>query len=164
MTHTGKRLGLALGLTMLLAAGGCRSQALPWVELKGQRYQVELAMDEASRSQGLMFRDQLPQQQGMLFVFPVQAPQAFWMRNTRIPLDILYFDQALRLVSITPEAPPCHATRCPAYPSRGPARFVLELNAGHARQLGLKPGDRLTLAPELQAQIQPPPHHDASAP
>lgn len=157
MIFPGKRSARALGLAALFLATSCSGESLPWVELNGQRYQVELAMDDASRVRGLMFRDHLPEQQGMLFVFPKQGPQAFWMKNTKIPLDIIYFDEGLSLVSVSAGASPCTTRTCPAYPSKGPARFVLELNAGQAQRLGLKPGDRLQLSPALLSQIDPPP-------
>jgi beta-fructofuranosidase len=105
--------------------------------------------DDASRTRGLMFRDSMPKDRGMLFVFETEEPLAFWMKNTRIPLDIFYFDKSLRLVSVAAGVPPCTTQRCPNYPSAGPAMFTLELNAGRARTLGAKPGDRLLLAPEI---------------
>lgn len=160
------KMGMKLGwLMQVLAIGllcGCATSQGPWVELKGYRYQVELAMDEAARMRGLMFRDSMPEDQGMLFVFERQEPQAFWMRNTRIPLDILYFDDALRLVSATHGAPPCTTPTCPSYPSARPARFVLELNAGHARRLGVTAGDTLILEPQLRSRLDPPPRDSIS--
>lgn len=163
MLLSGKQSACLLGLAALFSATGCNGESMPWVELNGQRYQVELAMDEPSRVRGLMFRDQLPEQQGMLFVFPNQQPQAFWMKNTKIPLDIIYFDADLNLVSVAAGASPCRTSTCPAYPSKGPARFVLELNAGHAQRLGLKPGDRLALSPDILKQIDPPPQRSSEA-
>lgn len=149
-------LAFALPVAAILLTG-CTGSGAPWVEVKGHRYEVELALDDEARQRGLMFRDQMDANRGMLFVFEREEAQAFWMRNTRIPLDILYFDGALRLVSVAAGAPPCTTQTCPSYPSEGPARFVLELNAGHARRLGLAPGDVLTVAPQIRAQIQPPP-------
>lgn len=127
----------------------CATERMPWVELKGQRFVVELADTDASRERGLMFRDALPEDQGMLFVFDQTQPLAFWMRNTRIPLDILYFDDDLKLVSMAEGVPPCTTQQCPSYPSDAPARFTLELNAGLARQLGARRGDALVLDPAL---------------
>ncbi|WP_083489661.1 DUF192 domain-containing protein [Stenotrophomonas ginsengisoli] len=123
---------------------------LPWVELAGQRYEVELATDDHSRAQGLMYRTQLPAGRGMLFIHDRQEWQAYWMKNTRIPLDILYFDSQLRLVSQQRNVPPCPPrSDCPPYPSEGPARYVLELNAGHAARLQLQNGQRLILGPGI---------------
>ncbi len=87
----------------------------------------------------------------MLFVFATSVPQAFWMKNTLIPLDILYFDDARELVSMQLDVPPCTADPCPIYPSSGAARYVLELSAGTARRIGVKPGDQLTINGSLGA-------------
>lgn len=152
MRHPTKSLVATLMFSLMLSA--CADGASPWVELKGQRYDVEVAMDDDSRVRGLMFRDQMADSHGMLFVFEQQQPLAFWMRNTRIPLDILYFDESLKLISVAAGVPPCTTQQCPSYPSKGPGRFVLELNAGQAHKLGAQVGDELELAPALRARIQ----------
>jgi uncharacterized membrane protein (UPF0127 family) len=121
-----------------------------WVELDGHRYDVEVADDDAERQRGLMFRDEMAADHGMLFVHDTQEPQAYWMKNTRIPLDILYFDDARKVVSQQRDVPPCSAgDRCPPYPSAAPARYVLELNAGEAARIGLKDGDELRFGPDI---------------
>ena len=117
----------------------------PYVELKGERFSVELAQTQEKQALGLMFRDSLPDDHGMLFIFPREARRSFWMKNCRIPLDIFYFDSNLALVSVSENTPPCRTQRCPSYPSEGPARYVLELNAGKAAQLGIKTGDVMEL-------------------
>ena len=119
--------------------------ATPAVELHGQRFSVEFATDDASREHGLMMRTKLAPDHGMLFVFPYQAPQGFWMKNTLIPLDILYFDRDRRLVSTQSNVPPCKADPCPVYPSSAPARYVLELSAGTAHRIGVQVGDELKI-------------------
>src|SRR5690606_9676069 len=119
-------------------------------ELGGQRYSVEIADDDAERARGLMFRDAMPADHGMLFVHEREEPQAYWMKNTRIPLDILYFDNERRLVSQRRDVPPCTlGDRCPSYPSNAPARYVLELNAGQAARLGLRDGAVMTFSPDI---------------
>lgn len=136
-----------------LALSGCASGAgaESWVELNGQRYSVEIADDDAERARGLMFRDELAQGRGMLFIHERQEPLAYWMKNTKIPLDILYFDAARKLVSQQRDVPPCSlGDRCPPYPSDAPARYVLELNAGEAARIGLEDGAELTFGPGLQ--------------
>lgn len=121
-----------------------------WVELAGERYVVEVADDDAERARGLMFRDSLAEGHGMLFIHDREERQAYWMKNTRIPLDILYFDASLQLVTQQRNVPPCSAgDRCPPYPSRAPALYVLELNAGEARRLDLKDGAVLELGPAI---------------
>jgi uncharacterized membrane protein (UPF0127 family) len=119
------------------------------VELRGQRIQVELATDDASRQHGLMMRTELAANHGMLFVFPHSGPQAFWMKNTLIPLDILYFDTDRRLVSMQLDVPPCRADPCPTYPSEAPALYVLELSAGSAQRMGVHRGDELKVMGDL---------------
>ena len=137
-------------LPLLLALSACASARTPWVEVGGERFQVEVADDDAERARGLMFRDAMADDHGMLFIHDRQEPQASWMKNTRIPLDILYFDRDRRLVSQQRDVPPCSAgDRCPPYPSRAPAQYVLELNAGQAARLGLQDGALLTFGPGI---------------
>lgn len=137
------RLSNALiALCALLALAACQAGE-PWVEVHGKRFYVEIAADDESRARGLMFRDHLADNRGMLFVFRYEAPRAFWMLNTRIPLDIIYLDGELAVVSIVENARPCRRLPCPSYASQGPAQFVLEVNAGQAAALRLAPGDRV---------------------
>lgn len=141
-------LRLTLPLLMLLLSG-C-ANAGSWVELAGQRYKVEIADDDAERARGLMFRDELATGTGMIFLHDREEPQAYWMKNTRIPLDILYFDNARKLVSQQRDVPPCSAgNACPSYPSNAPARYVLELNAGEAAKLKLQDGAELTFSKDI---------------
>jgi uncharacterized membrane protein (UPF0127 family) len=138
----------ALLSTSLLLLAGCASASGPWVELNGKRFNIEIADDDAERARGLMFRDAMDADHGMLFIHEVQAPQAYWMKNTRIPLDILYFDDAHKLVSMQRDVPPCSlGDQCPPYPSAAPARYVLELNAGEAAKLQLETGAELKFGP-----------------
>lgn len=124
-----------------------------WVELSGERYQVELADDDRSRARGLMFRESMPADHGMLFIHDRQDRQAYWMKNTLIPLDILYFDAARRLVSQQRDVPPCKpGGACTSYPSEAPALYVLELNAGEAERLGLRNGVELEFGPGIPAR------------
>jgi uncharacterized membrane protein (UPF0127 family) len=141
---------LALAAAAALSLCGCATASGDgdaWVELKGKRFVVEIADDEAEREQGLMFRDEMAADHGMVFVHDAEEQQYYWMKNTKIPLDILYFDRARKLVSVA-HAPPCSdGDRCPPFPSEGPALYVLELNAGTAESLGVKPGDELRFGP-----------------
>ena len=147
------RLFHVLVPALLLALAGCASTGGHWVEVGGQRYEVEIADNDASRAQGLMFRDKMADGHGMLFIHDYEEPQAYWMKNTRIPLDILYFDDARRLVSQQRDVPPCSAgDACPPYPSFKPARYVLELNAGQAAKLKLEDGAELTFGPGISTQ------------
>lgn len=133
-----------------LALSACASGADSWVELGGQRYIVEVADDDEERAMGLMFREEMAEDRGMIFIHERQEPQAYWMKNTKIPLDILYFDESRKLVSQQRDVPPCSAgNQCPPYPSNAPARYVLELNAGQAAKLKLNDGAVLSFGPGL---------------
>lgn len=130
-------------------AGGC-SGGGGWVELAGERYRVEVATTDEARARGLMFRDVLEPGTGMLFIHEREEPQAYWMKNTRIPLDILYFDSNQRLVAQRRNVPPCASgIHCPAYPSGRPSLYVLELSAGEAARLELEPGTELRFGPGI---------------
>ncbi|HEY6137626.1 MAG TPA: DUF192 domain-containing protein [Thermoanaerobaculia bacterium] len=98
----------------------------------GTAIQVELATDEPTRSQGLMYRDQLAEDRGMLFFFPQSGEYPFWMKNTLIPLDMIWIDDQRRIVHVKSNVPPCKADPCPSYPPNANASYVLELAAGVA--------------------------------
>jgi uncharacterized membrane protein (UPF0127 family) len=147
------RLLLTLAISLLVSA--CNAQPATWVELKGRRFAVEVVDTEPLRQQGLMHRESLPADQGMLFVFEREQPLAFWMKNTLIPLDILYFDAQRRLVSVARSVPPCKRAVCPNYPSAGPALYTLELRAGIAAELAVTRGDELLFGPGIPLQGQP---------
>ena len=139
---------LLLPACLLLSLPACATDA--WVEVGGQRYSVEIADDDAERARGLMFRDRLEAGHGMLFIHEREEPRAYWMKNTRIPLDILYFDDARTLVTQQRDVPPCTlGDRCPSYASDAPARYVLELNAGEAARLQLREGATITFGPGI---------------
>jgi len=111
------------------------------VVLHGHRFSVEIAADGPSREHGLMDRTSMPADHGMLFVFPSSAVQTFWMKDTLIPLDMLFLDAHHRIVTVQANAQPCKADPCEIYPSTQPARYVLELNGGVAAKLGVRDGD-----------------------
>ena len=133
-----------LCILMIASCAACAAKS-PSVELGGSTFSVEIADTQEEQALGLMFRDSMPPDEGMLFIFPNEAPRSFWMKNTRIPLDIMYFDKELKMVSISADTPPCRISHCPNYPSTGPAMYVLELNAGKASELGVGPGDQLAI-------------------
>lgn len=142
---------LSAALLASFALSGCANAGSgAWVELKGHRYTVEIADSDAERARGLMFRDTLDADHGMLFIHDAEEPQAYWMKNTKIPLDILYFDHERHLVSMQQRVPACSAgDQCPPYGSDGNALYVLELNAGQAAGLGVKAGDPLVFGPGI---------------
>ena len=102
---------------------------------------IEIADDEYSRQTGLMYRDSMGDNQGMLFIMDQERPQAFYMKNTRIALDIIYVDSAKRIVSFQENAQPMDKT---SLPSGVPAKYVLEINGGLARTWDLQVGDSIS--------------------
>lgn len=104
------------------------------------RFRVEVADDPAERGRGLMFRQDLPRFGGMLFVYDAPEPVAFWMKNTLIPLDILFFDASGRLTAVHGNAVPGDLTPIPGGDA---VQYVLEINGGAARRLGIAPGAEL---------------------
>lgn len=139
-----RRFLYVLILAAFTACSACAAGE-PSVVLGGKTFSVEIADTSEKHALGLMFRDSMPADHGMIFIFPDEAPRSFWMKNTRIPLDIMYFDRDLKMVSISADTPPCRVARCPSYPSIAPAKYVLELNGGSAALLGVGVGDKLTL-------------------
>jgi uncharacterized membrane protein (UPF0127 family) len=111
------------------------------VLLHGHRINVEVAADDISRAHGLMDRTSMPADHGMLFVFPDSAVRTFWMKDTLIPLDMLFLDAHRKIVTVLHDVPPCKADPCPIYPSTQPARYVLELNGGAAARLDVRAGE-----------------------
>ncbi len=95
---------------------------------------VEVAATPRSRQYGLMCRDRLDRHRGMLFVFPREDFWTFWMKNTRIPLDIVWLDPYRRITYMIPDVPPCRKDPCPTYRPMKKARYVLEVRAGSIRR------------------------------
>lgn len=104
---------------------------------------VEVPDDGEEHMRGLMFRQHLPWNAGMLFAFNSEEPRAFWMKNTLIPLDMIFVGGNSEIVDIIENVPPCEQDPCPVYPSEEPAQYVLEVNAGFVQHNAVQVGDRL---------------------
>jgi uncharacterized membrane protein (UPF0127 family) len=131
-------------LGFLLAVGPVRPAGLPTLEIASKTgvhvFAVEIADTEAQRAKGLMFRKELPDGQGMLFDFQREQEVSFWMKNTYIPLDMIFIRRDGRILRIAENTEPL-STRI--IPSGGPVRAVLEVIGGTARKFGIAPGDRV---------------------
>jgi uncharacterized protein len=148
------RRGLSLAVLGLMLLAACAGAGTPR-DAKGDplepltittasgvhRFMVEIADDDAERQHGLMGRDPLADDRGMLFEFPDVAERGFWMHNTPSSLDILYIDPNGRIVSIAKNATPFSDA---VIPSNGPASGVLELRAGRADEIGARAGDKVS--------------------
>lgn len=107
-----------------------------------QTIEVEFAKNDEERALGLMYRSSMDEHQGMWFIFPEEAPRSFYMRNTEIPLDIIYLDKDKKVVSIAKNARPYDET---SLPSEKPAMYVLEINGGLSDKWGIEKGDRMEI-------------------
>jgi len=135
---------------LLLLAGGllfCQSERRDkFIKIylpNGKSVTAELVVTDEERQRGLMFREKLLPDQGMLFVFEEEGLYSFWMKNTLISLDMLWINKDRRIVHIARNVPPCKEDPCPSYSPERPGLYVLELAAGAADRLGLKLFDRL---------------------
>ena len=138
-------LALTVG-AWTLGFGGARAaegklEAIEVVTSRGRaRFQVEIAATQAEQARGLMFRKALAPDRGMLFTYKRPQPAAYWMKNTLIPLDIIFIQPDGRILSIVRNARPHDET---PLPSGGLVLGVLEIAGGRAAQLGILPGDRV---------------------
>ena len=118
-------------LFSLFSVSACAEKNPPKICFKNNTcISPELADSEFSRARGLMFREELPEKSGMLFIFPAEGIYSFWMKNTLIPLDIIWLDKDLRVAYIKSFVSPCKSYDCPSYNPEVKAQYVLEVNAG----------------------------------
>lgn len=161
MRPTTNRRWLVAGVLAFSFAGGCadgkpgsaapREGGRHLLLVDGQVVEVELATTPATRAQGLMYRRGLPPGRGMLFIFPEARPLSFWMRDTLIPLDAAFADEAGRILQVERmealDETPHVCTR--------PARYALEVPAGWFAEQGIKPGAVLVLSESIRrAQVE----------
>ena len=111
-------------------------------------FSLEVAEDEETRFQGLMFREDLADDEGMLFLFKTESRYGFWMKNTSIPLDIIWVNSQNNIVHIEEEIRPCQDNNCPVFYSQENALYVLELKAGTVKKSGIKVGNKVSLDEE----------------
>ncbi|PAC26182.1 hypothetical protein BWI92_26315 [Flectobacillus sp. BAB-3569] len=106
-----------------------------------KKISIEIADNDAETTQGLMYRKSMPDTCGMLFVFPDSQERSFWMKNTFIPLDLLFINSNKEVITIQPNRPPFSEEAIPSYK---PAQYVLEVNAGFCQRNGIKQGDKIS--------------------
>ena len=108
-------------------------------------FRVELQLTPQEQRRGLMFREQLDMDSGMLFVYEEEGDRTFWMKNMFIPLDIIWIDSNKEVVFIKEHVQPCREDTCPSLHSDKNAQYVLEINSGMAQKIGLSVGDRMEI-------------------
>ena len=137
-------VGLFVCIALLLAGARGHAAERSVLEIASKTgvhsFSVEVVDNEADRAKGLMFRKSLPEGTGMLFDFKTEQDVAFWMKNTYIPLDMIFIRADGRILRIAENAEPMSTRQIP---SGGPVLAVLEVIAGTARKLGIAPGDRV---------------------
>ena len=104
-------------------------------------FDVEVVTSGKKMERGLQFRTSLADKAGMLFAFPSEDRYVFWMKDTLIPLDMIWMDFSQRVVFMAENVPPCKTDSCPVYTPTAKALYVLEINAGTVKKLGLKIND-----------------------
>ncbi len=109
------------------------------------RFRVAIADDDMERARGLMWVKSLADDEGMLFVFDDDDLRLFWMKDTKVPLDMIFIAGDGHIVSIQKNAMPCRTEPCPTYPSAGPARYVLEIKGGVAAKKHINAGDLVVI-------------------
>ncbi|MBN2459693.1 DUF192 domain-containing protein [Candidatus Woesearchaeota archaeon] len=126
-------------LSILLTSGGCERQSQ--VCFEQACFEVEVADEPGERAQGLMHRESLDESKGMLFIFEQQETYSFWMKNTLIPLDIIWIDEKQKVVHIARNAQPCTGQECPSINPGAQAKYALEINANLSERKGISVGD-----------------------
>jgi len=140
-------VGILFALVVLVLPPSAEAQDMPREQLTvsgasgSHVFDVEVAANDVHRARGLMFRTEMAADAGMLFVFNSEGERYFWMKNTPLPLDIIFISADGRIVRIARSTTPFSEK---LVPSRGAAMFVLEINAGLSDSLGITEGDRVS--------------------
>ncbi|MDY6789378.1 MAG: DUF192 domain-containing protein [Candidatus Nanohaloarchaea archaeon] len=130
-------------IVLTFLSAGCTAAEKPYVEVGSKKVEVEVADNSSERLRGLMNRDDLSINTGMLFVYGDEDFRSFWMKNMSFPIDIIYLDSHRTVVDIKHSIPPCSSDPCPSYKSDRPARYVLEVNSGFSSANNVSSGDRV---------------------
>lgn len=131
---------LLCGSLYLSLAAGIKSIPL---YIGQEKFMVEVADTPEKQLTGLMYREFIPDDFGMLFIYRTENYRSFWMKNCRVHLDIIFLDKNKQVVNIHSNVPPCEDEPCKTYGSERPAQYVLELRGNRAKELNLKPGDTI---------------------
>ena len=140
-THTRT---LAVLLTLAVSAAVQASpREIPLELPSGKKLTVEVMESDADRAKGLMGRESLPLDRGLLFVFDAPSRHAFWMKNCKFPIDMIWLDAEGKVVHVAADVPPCKKEPCPIYEPDRLALYVVEINAGQAQREKVTAGARL---------------------
>ncbi len=134
----------ALFIFLLFFVGCQTAVQTPSVTINNHLFVVEIAQTPEQQEQGLMYRTSLEKDHGMLFIFQEEDQWAFWMKDTKIPLDMIFINKTMTIVDII-QAAPCTQDPCPNYIPQEKALYVLEINQGAAEQNHIKIGDSIDI-------------------
>jgi hypothetical protein len=138
-----QRILFAAVVPLFLATLGCNAPNHRSIRFESHVFSVELATTAEKRARGLMFREHLDPDNGMLFVFEQEGMHPFWMKNTLIPLDIIWIDKNKTVVFLSKNTPPCQHVPCPTINPGKEAKYVLEVCGGTADRIGLEVGHKM---------------------
>jgi hypothetical protein len=141
---------LLVWLLLMLIISGCidqtAEQSLTIITSSGKvKLETEIVDDPQERQRGLMFRENLEENSSMLFVFDLEMPLSFWMKNTLIPLDMIFVSENGTINEIKENVQPCNKDPCPSYPSNHASKYVLEVNGGFSQKNKIKIGDKIDI-------------------
>lgn len=142
-----KKMMIFLVIFLAFFAANCAQknpQALIKTNSGNVKLDIEIADDINERSKGLMFRNSMEEFHGMLFVFEAEKEHAFWMKNTLIPLDMIFINSNNEIIDIK-YAVPCESDPCPTYNPSGAVLYVLETNGNFTKRHGIDVGDRIEI-------------------
>jgi uncharacterized membrane protein (UPF0127 family) len=125
---------LAAVLASAAASVPATPAVIPLTLPSGTVLQTEVMVEDADRAMGLMFRASLPQDRALLFVFETADFHGIWMKNCKFPIDIVWLDEARKVVHVAEGVPPCRKDPCPVYQPMQRAAFVVEMNAAQAKR------------------------------
>ena len=141
-----KSLVIFIFIVSLVMLASCKSENAAFIDNGKEKIKVnvEIADNAEERAYGLMFREFLGENSGMLFIFDDETTRSFWMKNTLVPLDIIFISKDFEIVDIK-YAEPCKENPCISYVSKGPAEYVLEVNGNFTIKNNIKIGDKIII-------------------
>ena len=141
---------LFLVLVLVLFFGFFQKKKQGQVCFNNYCFDVEIAQTSAQKAKGLMFRESLKGNQGMLFVFKTEKKHSFWMKNVSFPLDIIWINANKKVVFVSYDSEPCYNnSKCIAIQPTASAKYVLEINGGLAKKIGVKEGSQLVFNQDI---------------
>ncbi|MBI5151904.1 DUF192 domain-containing protein [Candidatus Peregrinibacteria bacterium] len=142
-----KKIILILAVFLLFSGCSTNRQVIFHTQNGDYKISVEIADTDAAIQKGLMGREKLESDKGMLFIFKEDALRAFWMKNVLIPLDIIFISADKRVINIVENAPLCKKDPCENYLSKEPAKYVIEIAGGGSAAHGIQSGDAVEINP-----------------